>query len=209
MPYSNTTSGKYKLPYPTDTEQGSGASEKRKVQILENALTGIAATIGTDSCIVIAEGSYTPTFNVGNLSNVVLTIGGSCSLQCIIAGVYIATVQQFLWSSISDNSVTYLYAQLIESGIYEATQQSSRQDKIAVAIQNTSGITPAESILLAKVTTTGSEISIDTEATATDNGTFITGKPFILTQTVVKRSAGGMLWSLEVSDDGETLWTRV
>lgn len=173
--YAGTTPGIYRLPFWQKGERSSGSSNYRAARIVENQLTAASVLYGESG--VIAEGTYTGLFATG-ASSVTLTTGIlAVALRAIIGRKYVSQATTLQWTDLPDNSTIYLYAQTVESNIYAANQQSTLQDMVCRAVWNTTGLTPAESVLLAKVTTTGVAITIDSSATITDNGDFAGGKP--------------------------------
>ena len=173
--YNNNTPGTYKIPYWAKGERSSGASNLRAAQIIENQIRANNQFFGANG--VIQEGLYSGAFSPG--ASIVQLIANSAipPLEGVIAYKYVRNNASLLWTGLPDSSTIYLYAQAIEQDIYAANQLSTLQDMICVTTWNTTGVTPSESILLAKATTSTTDIAIDSSASITDNGEFTGGKP--------------------------------
>lgn len=175
MPYPNATTGPYRIPYWSKGDRSSGISNLRAAQIVENQLTAQNHFFGANG--VIQEGLYTATFSSGNSSVTLATNGSVPAIEAVINQAYVNQNTTLTWTGFPNSATVYLYAQAVETNIYLPSQQSTLQDKVCSPVWNSSGATPANSILLGKVVTTTSTISLDTSATITDNGDYTAGKP--------------------------------
>ena len=157
MSYSSRTS-KYNIPVPRTGDIIESTEEKRIAEIIEHQLIG-AITAHSGGSGVIAEGTYVATF-VSDNSTVTLSTNAqtSYSLESFIDKVYQRTNKTLIWDALTNNDTHYLFAILIED---PDNGLSSRQFGDVKAISNTSGSIPANGILLAVVTITGSSISLN------------------------------------------------
>ncbi len=177
--YSTDTGGQYTIPYIVQPQPVSQVGEARAALIAANALDAIRRALPNGGFAVFAEGTYTGTFASGGNSSVGLSNGGGTySLDAIVAGVWVRTAATQYWTGIPDSTTAYLYAQLTETNIYAGTQVSSRQGLAWLPVVGTTGITPANSLLLAVATTNGATITIVSSALSADLGLFAKGKPY-------------------------------
>lgn len=175
MPYNNTTPGVYKIPYWARGERASEQSNLRAAQIIENQLRASNQFFGANG--VIQEGTYTGVFSSGNSSVVLAPTASIPALEAVLAYKYVNQTDNLQWLGLPNSSTIYLYAQAVEQNIYQNGEISTLQFSECVAVWNTSGSTPTQSILLAKVITTTSGMTVDSSASITDNGDYIAGKP--------------------------------
>lgn len=214
--YELQTLGRHQIPYPKDTKPFSEAGERRAATIIENALTGLALGIGDGGYAIWDEGSYTGDFAVGDNSTVTLVQGSFAnSLLALINGVYISSTAAHIWSGIPDSGVAYLYATLVETNVWTASAQSSRQTGTFAAVVATDGNTPANSLLLAVATTNGAAISVEATAAAADLDVFSGGKPRFLrgptrrgTDTVASGTASKAVTILGLTTGGVVQVTK-
>lgn len=157
MPYGGRTP-RYDIPYIIVGDVIDAASEETAARTIENQLRGlINAHSGGNG--VFKLGNFSSTFSAGN-STVQLAPPASDqpSLEGFISQIFVRVFSTIQWTGLPDNSVLYLYAQVVETDT-----QSSRFKGDIQAVYNDTGITPDDAILIAKVTTTGVSITVDTD----------------------------------------------
>lgn len=177
MGYAQTTSGNLDIPVISTGEAVQEKSEVRAADIVENVLQGIVLAQAEGGTYVVTEGTYTGNF-VSGASTLTLSVSDVYSLQAFIGGVFIETTSALVWSALANNTTYYAYAQLVETDTYGDDQVSSRQSKELAILSNTSGVTPANAVLLAKIVTTGAAITVTSGALASDGVTFSDGKQY-------------------------------
>lgn len=147
---------RYRIPYITFGDVVSQASEQIAALTIENQLRGlIAGHSGGNG--VIRTGNFSVSFVSGN-STATLQIPASNvpSIEGFIDQIYVRSFSTLQWTGLPDNSVLYLYVELIESD----TQSSRVRGDINVDWNDT-GIVPDNAIVVAKVTTTLIDATID------------------------------------------------
>ena len=157
MAYGGRTP-RYQIPFITVGDVIDAASEETAAKTIENQLLGIiTAHSGGDG--VLSVGTFVGTFATGD-STVQLQPPASNkpSLSGFISQVFVRVFSTIQWTGLPDNSVLYLYASLVEDNT-----SSSRAKGDIEAIFNDTGITPPDSILIAKATTTSISITIDVD----------------------------------------------
>jgi len=158
MSYANSTTGLFPVPYWARGERSSGDSNLRQAQILTNQLEAAVKFFGIAG--VIQEGTYTGAFSSGASIVTLAPNGAIPTLEAVINYRYVYQTSNLIWQGLPNSSTVYLYAQAVEQNIYTANQVSTLQDRVCQAVWNTTGLTPNQSILLAKVVTTAPSHSL-------------------------------------------------
>ena len=135
--------------------ENKGAADiiDRHLDIALRSVNG--ATNTPDANGILTEGTYTGNF-VSGASTVTLS-----SLDALINSVYIKNSTNVSWTGLLNNTTYYLFATLVEAAL-----ESSRRTGIWTPTIDTTITPPANSILLAKAVTTGSAITVTSNATA-------------------------------------------
>ena len=215
MPYANFTSN-FQIPYNVANEMSSGQSNQRAALIVDSQLTGVTALVGEYG--ILQEGNYNGIYSSGNSSVSLIATGTKYAIQGTINGVYIQQNTTLTWTGIPDNTKVYLYLITNESNLYTTGQFSSLAYRQCKTSYNTTGISPVNGILVGTATTTTSTITLNTSGTASDNGTFSSGKPYVvpytqiaistlqntLTNAALKTNFSGLASTLQVVQTGET-----
>lgn len=176
MPYASNTPF-YQIPWQNQGENPSAASNQRAAYIIDNQTR--AALLFFGNIGILEEGTYTPTFSSGSSSVTLAANGITNAFQGIINNVFANQTTTLSFTQIPDNTKVYLYVLSSETNIYSSTQFSTLQTGFVKPYYNTNGVTPVNSLFLGTATTTSSIITLDVSPTATDNGTFSTGKVYI------------------------------
>ncbi len=172
-----TNSTIYKIPYWSQSTQSSGLSNKRAAFIADSQLEGLGRIVARSCTFTV--GIFSSIFSSGN-SSITLGLGlSNYVFDGFISGVRISQKENLVWTGLPNSSTIYLYVSLVESNIYSITEQSSLSAGVCSPSWNTSGITPADSILVGKATIDTSTITIN-DSTPSDNSQFSSGRPFSL-----------------------------
>jgi hypothetical protein len=157
MAYGGRTP-RYQIPYITVGDVIDAASEETAARTIESQLQGlINAHSGGNGLFKI--GNFVGIFASGD-STVQLSSPAAAepALEGFINQIFVRVFSTIQWTGLPDNSVLYLYAALVETDT-----QSSRFKGDIEAIWNDTGITPPNSVLVAKATTTSISITVDTD----------------------------------------------
>jgi hypothetical protein len=157
MAYGGRTP-RYQIPYIVVGDVIDAASEETAARTIESQIKGlINAHSGGDG--IFKDGNFSGVFSTGN-STVQLSSPASDqpALEGFIGQIFVRVFSTIQWTGLPDNSVLYLYASLVET-----SSDSSRFKGDIQTTFNDTGITPTDSILVAKVTTTGVGLTIDTD----------------------------------------------
>lgn len=155
MAYGGSTP-RYQIPYITVGDVIDAASEETAAKTIESQLKGlINAHSGGNG--LFKTGNFAGIFATGN-STVQLSspTSNQPALEGFIEQVFVRVFSTIQWTGLPDNSVLYLYVSLVETDT-----ASSRFKGDIEAVFNDTGITPPNSVLVAKATTTGASITID------------------------------------------------
>jgi len=154
-------SDKYLLPTQVHGDNMSGTQEKRKSRILDNQLYISLWLHGTGNG-VIKEGMYLGTFSSNNSTVQLIENKPNPALECLINQVYGYTTGALTWTGLANNTIYYLYANIVEQATdTNPSGASTREYKSIGTSFNITGITPTDAILIATATTTASAISIN------------------------------------------------
>jgi hypothetical protein len=145
---------RYQIPYITAGDVVDSASEALAANTIENQLIGlISAHSGGNG--VISTGSFNGIFSAGN-SRVILS--GAPAFSGFISQIYTRSFSSLTWEGLPDSTVAYLYVQLVETDT-----QSSRVRGDVITGWNDTGVIPDNAVLVAKATTTGLAITVDSD----------------------------------------------
>jgi hypothetical protein len=157
MSYGNK-SIKYLLPSAVQGDFLSATEEKRKVDIIDSNLEGVANLITDGSgCGVIEEGIYTSTFVSGNSTVYLSENKPTAAIEAFIDDIRVQSFDQLSWTGLLNNATYYLFISLIENG----STESSRQYRSVFETSSTSSTIPIGSLLVATVITTGTTITVN------------------------------------------------
>jgi hypothetical protein len=161
MAYSGQTD-KYQIPYPQQGDIIQADEEKRVVEIIENQiLGGIRSFSGGNG--IIREGLYTSinngdgTFTINLIANNPINYP---AIEAYISQIYVKSVSTISWTTVPDDSVNYLFINLVESSTL-----SSRQNGQVATTFSTSPTIPSDALILAQVTIASSVVTITTSVT--------------------------------------------
>lgn len=144
----------YRIPYITVGDVPSQAAEQAAALTIENQLRGLIAA-HSDGHGVMKVGTFSSVFATNN-STVTLTPAGGIAIEAFIDKIYVRALSSIQWTGLPDNSILYLYIQIVESNT-----QSSRVRGDVVVGYNDTGVIPDDAVLIAKATTTGASITVD------------------------------------------------
>ena len=144
----------YRIPFITVGDVPSQASEQAAAMIIENQLRGLIAA-HSDGHGVIRTGTFSSNFVSGN-STVTINPAGGIAVEGFIDKIYIRALSSVQWTGLPDNSVLYLYIQIVETN-----QNSSRVRGDIITGFNDTGVIPEDAIVVAKATTTALSITVD------------------------------------------------
>lgn len=144
----------YRIPYITVGDVPSQAAEQAAALTIENQLKGLIAA-HSDGHGVMKVGTFSSSFATNN-STVTINPADGIALEAFIDKIYVRALSSIQWTGLPDNSILYLYAQIVETNT-----ESSRVRGDVVLGFNDTGVIPEDAVLVAKATTTAASITVD------------------------------------------------